>query len=263
MSLAVVAMSPEHREELRAAKRALEHPGLAVRIANAIGSPIESTIGRLPKRWQEGIVGISRDALERAARVAIWTVDPGSPRVTSNGFHRLAVSLSGAVGGAFGLPALALELPVSTTIMLRSIADIARCEGEDLRTPDAKLACVEVFALGGRTRSDDASESAYYVARTALGAAITDAAEYLARGATQATEPALVRFITSVAARFEVQVTEKVAAQAVPIVGAAGGALINTLFIGHFQTVAHGHFTIRRLERIYSPAVIAAAYRET
>lgn len=262
VSLSVPALSPEHLAELRAARHALEHPGLAVRIANAIGSPIERTVGRLPRSWQEGIVGISRDALERAARAAIWTIDGRAPRDARDGLHTLAVSLTGAVGGAFGLPALALELPISTTIMLRSIAEIARGEGEDLATPGAKLACVEVFALGGRTRSDDASESAYYLARTALGKAVSDAAEYLARGGAKLAEPALVRFVTTVAARFQIQVTEKAAAQAVPVVGAAGGALINNLFISHFQRMARGHFTVRRLERVYSPEIVAAAYRE-
>jgi len=254
-------LSPEHRAELRAAKRLLEHPGLAVRIANVIGAPIESTIGRLPKRWQSGIVGVSREALARAARVAIWSIDREGPATPRDGMHVLAVSVTGALGGAFGLPALALELPVSTTIMLRSIADIARCEGEDLRTPNARLACVEVFALGGRTSSDDASESSYYLSRAALGAAVTEAAEYLARGGARMAEPALVRFVTSVAARFQIQVTEKAAAQAIPVIGAAGGALINNLFIAHFQTMARGHFTIRRLDRLYGPEMVAAAYR--
>jgi hypothetical protein len=36
--------------------------------------------------------------------------------------------------------------------MLRSIADIARSEGEDLSDPEAALSCVEVFALGGPVR---------------------------------------------------------------------------------------------------------------
>lgn len=262
MSLSIPVLSPEHLAELRAARQALEHPGLAVRIANAIGAPIERTVGRLPTSWQEGIVGISRDALDRAARVAIWTIDGSTARDPRDGLHTLAVSVTGAVGGAFGLPALALELPISTTIMLRSIAEIARGEGENLGTPGAKLACVEVFALGGRTRSDDASESAYYLARAALGKAVSDAAEYLARGGVKLAEPALVRFVTTVAARFQIQVTEKAAAQAVPVVGAAGGALINNLFISHFQRMARGHFTVRRLERVYSPEIVAAAYRE-
>jgi hypothetical protein len=33
--------------------------------------------------------------------------------------------------------------------MLRSIADIARSEGEDLADPETALVCAELFALGG------------------------------------------------------------------------------------------------------------------
>ena len=255
-------IAPEHMEQLRAAKRALEYTAVAVQITNVIGSPIEKAIERLPKGWQEKIVGISRDALEKAADVAIWTIKSEAPLTTSDLLHKLAVSVTGAAGGGFGLAALAVELPISTTIMLRSIADIARCEGEDLRTPEAKLACVEVFALGGRTKSDDAAESGYYVARAALGKAVAEATEYLAKGGAQAATPAMVRFITQVAGRFQIQVTEKAAAQAVPIVGAAGGALINNLFMSHFQNMARGHFTLRKLERIYSPELIETDYNE-
>ena len=46
------------------------------------------------------------------------------------------VGASGAIGGAFGLASVAVELPISTTIMLRSIADIARSEGFDVRDRD-------------------------------------------------------------------------------------------------------------------------------
>src|ERR1700746_681884 len=72
-----------------------------------------------------------------------------SPPANSQFLHRALATASGAAGGTFGLAALPVELPVSTTIMLRSIADIARSEGEDLSDPEAALACVEVFALGG------------------------------------------------------------------------------------------------------------------
>ena len=47
-------------------------------------------------------------------------------------FHKVLAGTSGGIGGAFGLAALPIELPVSTTIILRSIADIARSEGHDL-----------------------------------------------------------------------------------------------------------------------------------
>jgi hypothetical protein len=145
--------------------------------------------------------------------------------------------------------------------MLRSIADVARSEGEPIRTPESRLACLEVFALGGHRRGDDEAESGYFVARAALAKTLAEAAEYLAeRGLAQEGAPALIRFITQVAARFGIPVTEKVMAQSVPVIGAAGGAIINLLFIDHFQDVARGHFIVRRLERVHGPETVKAAY---
>ena len=46
----------------------------------------------------------------------------------------------------------------------------------------------------------------------------------------------------------------------VPAIGAAGGAIINTLFIDHFQDMAHGHFIVRRLERKYGEAIVKEKY---
>lgn len=254
-------MSPEHVDELRAAKHDLERAGVGIQFANLLGVPIEKVVARMPSTWREGIVGASRTALERALDVALWTIDSNPTVASSDRLHRVAVAATGALGGAFGLPALAIELPISTTLMLRSIADIARYEGEDLNAAEARLACVEVFALGGRTSADDAAESAYYLARTALGRAVAEAAEFVAaqKGA-RAGAPALVRFVTRVAARFQVQVSQKAAAQAAPIVGAAGGALINHIFMTHFQRMGRGHFTVRRLERIYSPEHVRTVY---
>jgi hypothetical protein len=55
-------------------------------------------------------------------------------------------------------------------------------------------------------------------------------------------------------------VSQKVAAQAVPILGAFGGAAVNTAFMNHFQSTARAHFTVRRLERAYGAAAVRAAY---
>jgi hypothetical protein len=145
--------------------------------------------------------------------------------------------------------------------MLRSIADIARNEGERIRLPEVRLACLEVFALGGRTRSDDAAEVGYFAVRAALARAVSEAAQYIAeRGLVQEGAPVIVRFLTQVASRFGVAVSEKAVAQAVPILGAAGGAVINLLFIDHFQDMARGHFIVRRLERTYGAELVRAAY---
>ena len=52
---------------------------------------------------------------------------------------------SGGVGGVFGLVALPVELPLSTALMLRSISDIARSEGHNLKDPVVQLGCLEVL----------------------------------------------------------------------------------------------------------------------
>jgi uncharacterized YccA/Bax inhibitor family protein len=143
--------------------------------------------------------------------------------------------------------------------MLRSIADIARSEGENLSEPDAALSCVQVFALGAR--SAGAAESSYFAVRGLLATSITEAARFIAeRGVVEEGAPILVRFVAQIAARFGVVVSQKLAAQTLPIVGALGGAAVNYAFIAHFQDVAHGHFTIRRLERTYGKEVVRAAY---
>ena len=39
-----------------------------------------------------------------------------------------------------------------------------------------------------------------------------------------------------------------------------GGAAVNYAFIEHFQEVAPGHFTVRRLERVYGKNLVRAEY---
>jgi EcsC protein family len=256
-----MTLSDEDRETLRYAKNLLENPGLAAKITNVIGVPIEKGFELLPEKWAEVVTGATKKSLEAALHVTLVTLDDKLQARSWEVLHKLAVVATGAGGGAFGLLGLPVELPVSTAIMLRSIADIARSEGERLRTPEAKLACLEVFALGCRRPSDDANESAYFAMRGALAKAVSEAAKYVAeKGLAEEGAPALVRLITQLAARFGANVSEKVAAQAVPIIGAAGGAVINVLFINHFQDMARGHFTVRRLERVYTPQLIRQEY---
>jgi hypothetical protein len=255
-------LSNEDEEALLYAKVLLENPSLAVKVAGLIGMPIEKALKHLPDTWAETVNAATRRSLETALQAALVTLDQKPQPKSRELLHKLAVAATGAAGGVFGLPGLAVELPLSTTIMLRSIADIARSEGERLRTWDSKLACLEVFALGGRSTSDDASDSAYFVIRGALAKSVSEAAKYITeRGLVEEGAPALVRFITQLAARFGVSVSEKVAAQAVPVIGAAGGLAINILFIDHFQDMARGHFIVRRLERAYGPQFVRAQYQ--
>src|SRR5215470_19943747 len=175
-------MEQPHRKELAKAKHILEEPAFAAKISNLIAMPFEKGIQLLPDSWAETLNNVSRDALEKALKIAVVTLDDNNQTTSHEMWHKFAVTVTGAGGGAFGLPALAVELPISTVIILRSIADIGRSEGEDLRLPEARLACLQVFALGGMAKEDDAAESGYFAVRAALASTITEAAHHIAQG---------------------------------------------------------------------------------
>ena len=255
-------MTLEDRQALEYAHQLLQSPGIAMQVANYIGKPIEIGIDMLPDGGKQMIAEATQIALNKAMDVAVLKMEDNPKLAASPWWHKLAAAASGAAGGAFGLGALAIELPISTVIMLRSIMDIARSEGETVSSVEAQLQCLTVFALGGDSPSDDAAEVGYYAARYALARAMGEAVEYMAeRVIVEGGAPVLVRLIATIAERFSIQVTEKVVAQAVPVIGAIGGATINTLFIDHFQNMARGHFIIRRLERKYGLKEVEQAFK--
>ncbi len=256
-------ISESDKKELLMAKNILENPGVAARITNYIGMPIEKGFEMLPKNWNEKVVRITHSALKKSSEAALFTIKDKPGTKASNISHKLAVAATGGAGGFFGFTGLAIELPISTTIILRSIADIARSQGESITSIESKLACMEVLALGGESDTDDSTESGYYVTRALLTKSMTEAAEFIAKkGFVEEGAPVLVRFFAKIASRYGIQVSEKVAAQAVPIIGAIGGATLNTVFMDHFQDMAKGHFIVRKLERVYGKDEIEKLYKQ-
>lgn len=242
------------------AVKALEHQNFAMRIANTLGRQL-GTIAHLIPGPLKGLVDKAAEkAIAGALDVAIGSLARSTPR-DSRRLHKAAAAMSGAAGGLFGMSSLPVELPVSTIIILRSIADIARQSGEDIADPATALACLEVFALGAHDQEDTFTESGYFAVRGVLAKAVSEATRFMAQGAAvEAGSPVLVRLISQIGARFGIVVSQKIAAQAVPILGAAGGAAVNYAFADHFQSLAAGHFTVRRLERTYGKDVVRAEY---
>jgi hypothetical protein len=260
---AVVAqdtLAAEDLADLAQAVRDLEHVGLAGRVSAGVGRQI-GLLGRFVPAPVAGAANRAAElAMKAALHIAIRSLRGRRPRLRSRALHTAAATLSGAAGGTFGLAGLPFELPVTTIIILRGIGEIARAQGEDLATPEAALACLEVFALD-HGAEDSFMESGYFAARALLAKTVTEAARYLAsRTIVDETAPVLVRLLSQIAARFGLVVSQKIAAQSVPLAGAAGGAAINFAFTEHFQTLARGHFTVRRLERQYGSAVVRAEY---
>ncbi|MGF1763376.1 EcsC family protein [Aliivibrio kagoshimensis] len=254
-------LSSQHLSELKAAKSLLENPGLAAKVTDFVGAPIELLIEKLPEDWNKKIGSVTHTALDKAADAALYTMKDIPGEESSNIWHKIGAAASGAAGGFFGITALSIELPVSTTLMLRSIGDVAREQGESISSEETKLACLQVFALGGNSNDDDGAESGYFAIRGMLARATAEAAEHIAKhGLAQEAAPVLVRFMTLIAERFGVQITQKAAAQAVPAIGAVGGAAINTIFMDHFQDMAKGHFIVRKLERQYGLESVRQQY---
>jgi hypothetical protein len=115
---------------------------------------------------------------------------------------------------------------------MRSIAEIARAKGEDLTSDDTKRACLQVLAFGGLDSNDD-PEIGYWAVRASL------------------THGPIELLIRQVASRLSIVLSEKILAQAVPVVGALAGGALNYVFMGYYQQMAEIHFTLRRLERKY------------
>lgn len=230
-------------------------------MAGILGLPVEKGLALLPKGASGAVQKLTRAALFHALQLAVVSLGSRRPKRSSERVHKVLVGATGAAGGLFGLAALPLELPVSTTLMLRSIADIARSEGHNIGALPSKLSCLEVFALGGRKTSDDASESGYWAVRTAMAKAVSEAAVWIAEtGIIEQSAPPLLRLMTAIASKFGVVVTEQLAAKALPLVGAAGGLMVNVLFMKHFQCMARGHFIVRRLEARYGIEMVRTAY---
>lgn len=268
-------MSLEEKDlrDLEKAVNLLEQDTITEKVTQVVGKPIDYLMDKLPKGAEKQIHSIVEKALHKAADSALWSLDNEPNREASTKTNKLFAALSGAVGGAFGFIALAIELPVTTTIMLRSVADVARSEGFDLDKVETKQACLEVFALGGTSKDDDAIDTAYYATRSFTAEAVQilskEMAEIAARQSTAnvvsnltptQTGKWLAALIEKISARFGVVITEKAAAQAVPIIGAVAGVTLNIMFTDYYQDMACGHFIVKRLEKKYGFELIKAEY---
>jgi hypothetical protein len=262
-AVSTLTLPPADEAALRGAIRNLENQDFAAQLADYAGKPIARVMRLMPKAANRRINKIVETAILNCLNVAIRSIRPQSKAPPAQRAASLLAGLSGGVSGFFGFAALPIELPVTTTIMLRSIADIARHQGEDLSALEARLACVEVFALGAPRESGARADFGYYASRALLGRLAADAtALLLERSAASLSAPIVGGLVSEIATRFSVVVTERSAASALPVLGAVGGATVNMMFMNHFQRVARGHFAVRRLERQYGADVVRQLYDE-
>jgi len=269
-------ITPEDLAAIESAKSSMNDIGFLMTSLNHLGEGIEIGIKMIPQKQQVWLQKNVNNILMTLVKSNLATMEKGNKfKNPSPKIYKSLVTATGALSGALGSTTgigtalFASELAVSTKFIMRSIMDIARSEGEDLYNIDTQLSCLQVFTLGGNTKDDDGLETSYYTSKIALDNALKGATSYISKNGINGLNKLLlnsgnplVKLISTVASRFTIQVSEKFMAQAMPIIGAAGGGTINYLFINHFQKMAKAHFTIRRLERKYGEEMVKTKYLE-
>lgn len=257
---------------IQEAKKFLENPSLLISLANAAGQPLEKLQEKLPGALQKPVARASEKAIYKALEWALSTSKKTvekqaenflqqSQKNTLNIYTNTVLSAaSGAVGGFFGPLMLLLELPVSTTLIMRTIAQNAQNFGFDPNQSDIKAECLFVFTLGSpRSAHDDQMNSSYLSSRIAFSQIMREIGTSLAE---KAGASVFAKLVSKVATRFELAVSRKIVAQAIPIIGAAGGAAINIAFTDYFGRAAKYHFGLKALEDKYGKDYINGLYEK-
>ncbi len=217
---------------------------LGIQVLNVLGGRAEALLEQLPGGVRDRLEGGTEQALVIAMGAAHRSrgMVGGQP----GWLNRAVTTAMGAAGGFGGLPSALAELPVTTTILLRAIQDVASEYDFDPAEEGVRFDCVQVFAAAGPLDHDDGADLAFLTTRVAV------------------TGKAMQALIGRVAPRLSVVLGQKLAAQTVPILGAAAGAATNYVFTSYYQQMAHVHFGLRRLaiEADMSHAELLEAFRE-
>jgi len=150
--------------------------GLVMRLASVLGEGAEWVGGKAAEAatklfgdaWQDQVKSAAEDALWSAHNWATTGLDSEGKQEPWIWFNKAVVVATGTTTGWFGLPGALVDIPVTTLMMMRSIAEIARFHGEDLSSDETKRACLQVFAFGGPGAQDDDAEVSYWVTRSGL-----------------------------------------------------------------------------------------------
>jgi len=262
--LGSLGLNPAARAEIESVLAQLEAGrGVLVRLADLMGGAVGQAtklgvkgLGMAPS-MQAKLRGVAESAISRAFDIAVLGLRaPGTGPLLGRAVHlsedrasvwrdpkwrdraaQGAVAVSGALGGFGGIAGMLPDIGFTTLAIMREIARIAREEGEDLTTADARRACLEVFALRPLEAGGDESELGFFSARAVL------------RGRP------VVMLLSEVASHYGLVLSRKVALQMMPVAGALCGASLNAAFLTHYRALARAHFTIRRLERTHGSAV--------
>jgi hypothetical protein len=251
------------REEIAALARRQEGAaGLLMRAVNMVGGSVEDGLRLLPKAMRDQIDRAAERALLRSYDAAARSRGLGgragalAALVAGDRMHKALAAATGALGGLGGLPTALAELPLATTVIFRAVQGVAEQNGEDPDAPETRMECLRVFGAGGALRADGSGSAS----GSASGADASNTSFLGAR--LSLTGVGINRLVARIAPRFGAVISQKLAAGAVPLVGAAAGAGTNLAFTGYYLEMAHVHFGLRRLARRFGEGPVLGEFHK-
>ncbi|NHB78423.1 EcsC family protein [Rhodobacter calidifons] len=238
MDRTLVAPTPDLAAEVaELARRYKRANGPVMRLVNRLGGAFEAQLAALPEPVRDQIERVTAQALEASYGLAARAPDLG-PRGPM-----AAVIATGAAGGAGGLPTAVAELPVTVTLFLNAIRVEARAAGLDPDEPWVRAECLRVFSAGSPLKEDDGINTSFIGSRLAL------------------TGSAVRNLIATIAPRLAAALGQKLAAQAIPVIGAVAGATLNAAYLGYYREVARVRFALVRLAEVHGTEAVEAEFR--
>lgn len=220
------------------ARRYKRANGPVMQLMNRLGGTLENQLDLLPPAFRDQVEVVTARALEAAYGAARRTPDLGQRGPLA------AVMVSGAAGGAGGLATALAEIPVTVTLILNAIRAEARAAGFDPDALGVREDCLRVFGAGSPVEGDDGVNTSFLTARLAL------------------TGPTVQNLITAIAPRLAAVLGQKLAAQAVPVVGAVTGAALNATFLTYYRELARIRFALLKLAETHGSETVLAAFRD-
>lgn len=233
-----IAASPDLAAEIaRLARDYRRANGPVMRLVSRLGGTLESQLALLPRGLRGQIETLTAQALQTSYGLAGLAPDLGlrGPMV--------AAVAAGAAGGSGGLATAVAELPVTVTLFLNAIRAVAREAGHDPDADWVRAECLQVFAAGSPLVADDGINSSFIAARLTL------------------TGQGVQSLITAIAPKLAAVLGQKLAAQAVPVIGAVSGAALNAAFLSYYREVARVRFALLALAAVHGEDRVLEDFR--
>lgn len=230
-------------EIIQIAQQYRDASGVLMKFVNFVGGKAENALEALPDGMKDTIEAATAAAMQRCYEAA--TTVSGSAFVPATGMwaNKAFASLTGALGGLGGLPSTLVELPFSVTTIFTAIQKVAAQHGFDPQDPAIKLECISVFGSGGPLNDDDAIEFSYLASRVAVNGTVVQA------------------LIARYAPKLALVLSQKLAAQMVPVLGAVSGAGLNYTFISYFEEMAQVKFKLLKLAQQHGPERVREMFK--